>query len=100
MGAAISVTANASDLGTADVVVHDEGPGIDARTESRVFDRFYTGDEVTGTGLGLAIARELALRMNGSLDLARSQRGTSFRLALPAAGGARVSGADATGAGA
>jgi signal transduction histidine kinase len=49
-----------------------------------VFERFYTGDDVSGSGLGLAIARELALRMGGSVEL-RSRRGrTEFELRLPA----------------
>ena len=87
-GTPVNVTTQISERGTADVIVHDDGPGIDARAEARVFDRFYTGDSVGGTGLGLAIGRELALRMGGSLVLAESRRGTAFRLALPAASAA------------
>ncbi|HEX6116962.1 MAG TPA: HAMP domain-containing sensor histidine kinase, partial [Solirubrobacterales bacterium] len=93
-GTPVTVTTQISQRGTADVVVHDDGPGIDPGAESRVFDRFYTGDSVGGTGLGLAIARELAVRMNGSLALVESRRGTAFRLSLPAASAA------ATGSGA
>jgi signal transduction histidine kinase len=71
--------------GSASLVVADDGPGIDTRVRDRVFERFYTGDEVSGSGLGLAIARELAVRMDGSLEL-RSRRGhTEFELRLPAA---------------
>ena len=71
-------------IGSASLVVSDDGPGIDPRSRERVFDRFYTGDEVSGSGLGLAIARELSLRMGGSLDV-RSRRGhTEFELRLPA----------------
>ncbi len=71
--------------GSVSLVVADDGPGIDARSRERVFERFYTGDEVSGSGLGLAIARELALRMSGSLEL-RSRRGrTEFELRLPTA---------------
>jgi len=86
-GTPITVTTQISDNGTADVLVRDQGPGIDAEAQARVFERFYTGDSVGGTGLGLAIARELATRMNGSLGLVSSPdgRGTAFRLALPVA---------------
>ena len=88
-GTAISVGATEQN-GSASLVVTDDGPGIEPRSRERVFERFYTGDEVSGSGLGLAIARELALRMNGSLEL-RSRRGrTAFELRLPAA--ARVRG--------
>jgi signal transduction histidine kinase len=83
-GTAIKVGTAAQD-GWSGVVVADDGPGIDARSRERVFERFYTGDDVSGSGLGLAIARELALRMNGTLEL-RSRRGrTEFELRLPAA---------------
>jgi two-component system OmpR family sensor kinase len=82
-GTAISVTAQSRDA-TAALVVADDGPGIEARARDRVFERFYTGDDVSGSGLGLAIARELARRMGGSLEL-RSRRGhTEFELRLPA----------------
>ena len=82
-GTAISVGAQIEN-GSAGLVVTDDGPGIDVNSRTRVFDRFYTGDDVSGSGLGLAIARELALRMNGSIEL-RSRRGrTEFELRLPA----------------
>jgi signal transduction histidine kinase len=82
-GTAISLTTQAQD-GAASLIVRDRGPGIDAKARERVFERFYTGDEVGGSGLGLAIARELALRMDGALDL-RSRHGrTEFELRLPA----------------
>jgi two-component system, OmpR family, sensor kinase len=83
-GTAISVQAQIRD-GSAALVVTDDGPGIEARSRGRVFERFYTGDDVSGSGLGLAIARELSLRMGGSLEL-RSRRGRNeFELRLPAA---------------
>jgi signal transduction histidine kinase len=83
-GTAIKVGTQ-TDNGSASLVVADDGPGIEARKRERVFERFYTGDDVSGSGLGLAIARELALRMDGSLSL-RTRRGrTEFELTLPAA---------------
>jgi signal transduction histidine kinase len=89
-GTAIKVgIQTASDNGSASLVVTDDGPGIEPRARERVFERFYTGDEVSGSGLGLAIGRELALRMGGSLAL-RVRRGrTEFELRLPSAAAAR-----------
>jgi signal transduction histidine kinase len=85
-GTAIKVGTQ-TENGSASLVVADDGPGIEARKRERVFERFYTGDDVSGSGLGLAIARELALRMDGSLML-RTRRGrTEFQLSLPAASG-------------
>jgi signal transduction histidine kinase len=87
-GTAIKVGA-AADNGSTGLVVTDDGPGIEPRARERVFERFFTGDDVSGSGLGLAIARELAVRMGGSIEL-RSRRGrTEFELQLPRAVGAR-----------
>ena len=70
---------------TAELTVADDGPGIEAHDRERVFERFYTGDELGGSGLGLAIARELAIRMGGDIGV-NSRRGrTRFTLRLPAA---------------
>ncbi|CAN5576267.1 hypothetical protein BH20ACT15_BH20ACT15_13800 [soil metagenome] len=81
-GTDVTVTA-VTENGAAELIVGDDGRGIDSRALERVFDRFYTGDTAQGSGLGLAIADELAARMNGELE-AVSQRGyTAFTLKLP-----------------
>ena len=67
----------------AELTVSDDGPGIPPRVQSRIFERFYTGDSVGGSGLGLAIARELAQRMQGGVAIASSKRFTAFTLDLP-----------------
>jgi signal transduction histidine kinase len=81
-GTAISVRTSRRD-GAAGLVVSDAGPGIDRGARGRVFERFYTGDSVGGSGLGLAIARELAMRMNGDLDVSSRRGRTEFTLQLP-----------------
>ncbi len=81
-GTAISVRTSRRD-GAAGLVVSDAGPGIDRGARGRVFERFYTGDSVGGSGLGLAIARELAMRMNGDLDVSSRRGRTEFTLELP-----------------
>ena len=81
-GTTVTVTA-VSGNGAAELIVGDDGRGIDPRATDKVFDRFYTGDTAAGSGLGLAIADELADRMGGELELS-SQRGyTAFTLSLP-----------------
>jgi two-component system, OmpR family, sensor kinase len=87
-GTAIKVTTETRD-GSARLTVKDEGPGIEPRSRGRVFERFYTGDSVSGSGLGLAIARELAQRMDGSLEVSSRRGRTEFALELPAASAAR-----------
>ncbi len=83
-GTSITITSEQGD-GTALVTVKDDGPGIDPHDRDRVFERFYTGDELGGSGLGLAIARELALRMGGDLAVTSHRGRTEFTVTLPAA---------------
>lgn len=52
------------------VCVRDNGCGISAEDQARIFDRFYMGDPShhgKGTGLGLAIARELTTSLHERL---------------------------------
>ena len=71
------------------VVVRDEGPGVLAGEQERIFEKFYRGDPQltrapSGTGLGLYISRELARRMGGKLDLhSPPGEGAAFVLELP-----------------
>jgi len=89
MGTRITLTTEATET-AALLRVRDDGPGIEAHDRDRVFERFYTGDELGGSGLGLAIARELARRMGGDLDVASRKGRTEFQLRLPV--GAAVAG--------
>ncbi|HEX8068233.1 MAG TPA: HAMP domain-containing sensor histidine kinase [Thermoleophilaceae bacterium] len=82
-GTGVTVTA-AAENGAAELVVADSGPGIDPAARTHVFERFYTGDAARGSGLGLAIARELAARMDGSIELESRPGRTAFTLSLPA----------------
>jgi two-component system OmpR family sensor kinase len=88
-GTAITISAEQGD-GAVEVTVRDNGPGIDPHDRDRVFERFYTGDELGGSGLGLAIARELALRMGGDLGVTSHRGRTEFTVSLrPVPGGVR-----------
>jgi two-component system, OmpR family, sensor kinase len=85
--AGTQVTVGASRVnGTAGLTVTDSGPGLPDHTDTKVFERFYTGDAARGAGLGLAIARELAERMHGRLRVTSASRGTAFTLELPTDG--------------
>ena len=71
--------------GRAALTVSDDGPGIAREHVERIFDRFYRveGPQASGSGLGLAIARELAERMDGSVELVTRPGSTRFMLSLP-----------------
>jgi signal transduction histidine kinase len=72
-----------------DVVVEigDDGPGIPAEVQPRIFDPFYTTKQVgDGTGLGLDIAHRIVVAHRGAIAV-RSQPGnTVFSVSIPAAG--------------
>ena len=73
--------------GNATLTVCDEGPGVPERDQEHLFERFYRADggKASGSGLGLAIARELALRMGGTIELRSKPGETAFTLTLPLA---------------
>lgn len=65
------------------VDVSDNGTGITAEDQQRLFEPFYS-NRANGTGLGLAIAARFARESGGSLGLLQTgERGSTFRLALP-----------------
>lgn len=51
--------------------VSDEGPGIPAEYQARLFDRFFRvpGQAKTGVGLGLSIAREIVVAHGGRVGV-------------------------------
>jgi signal transduction histidine kinase len=68
------------------LAVRDDGPGIPAGEQQHLFDRFYRADggKAFGSGLGLAIASELAVRMEGRLEVRSEPGETVFTCFLPA----------------
>ncbi len=85
-----SISVSASTIGDKLVcVVADDGPGVPAELESRLFERFvHNGQEsllVGSVGLGLAIAHSLAESMHGELRYEREAGWTRFVVELPAA---------------
>jgi signal transduction histidine kinase len=69
--------------------VADQGPGIPAEKQAKVFDRFQQGDSSDvrgkgGTGLGLTIARGLVQRHGGRIWVESEEgHGSVFHFTLP-----------------
>jgi two-component system sensor histidine kinase KdpD len=67
--------------------VSDQGPGLPAGAEKRVFEKFYRGsssaDGSRGSGLGLAICQAIAKAHGGSISAANGPGGAEFTLRLP-----------------
>jgi two-component system, OmpR family, sensor kinase len=81
-GTDVLVVADGQD-GRVRLSVTDSGTGISAAAMSRIFEPFFTSDDVQGSGLGLAIAHELAERMSGRLTAESRPGHTTFALELP-----------------
>ena len=71
------------------IAVDDEGLGIPASEQGRIFEKFYRLDAemtrgVGGSGLGLYISREIIERMDGTLSvLSTPGGGSTFTVTLP-----------------
>ena len=71
------------------VSVTDEGIGIPAMEQTRIFERFYRVDRARsrstgGTGLGLSIVRHVALNHGGDVSVtSREGFGAKFTVTLP-----------------
>jgi two-component system OmpR family sensor kinase len=71
------------------LAVRDQGPGISAVHQQRIFERFERavsdGERNGGFGVGLWIVRQLAEAMGGKIEVAsEAGTGSTFRVTLPA----------------
>ncbi|HVE67834.1 MAG TPA: ATP-binding protein [Solirubrobacteraceae bacterium] len=82
----VQVTARRVD-GEWEMLVRDNGIGIDPRHAERVFkmfQRLHGREEYPGTGIGLAICKKIAERHGGDIDVtAAAGGGSEFRVTLP-----------------
>ncbi len=85
-GSQVTVSLTSGDA-YASVTIADQGSGIDASDQERIFDKFERVGEGGGdAGLGLAIARRLANSMAGDVTLVSAPgEGARFTLGLPLA---------------
>ncbi|MDR1605671.1 MAG: HAMP domain-containing histidine kinase [Streptococcaceae bacterium] len=72
--------------GRASFSISDNGPGLTALEETRIFERFYRADQARdseGTGLGLAIVKKNLVELGGKIDVVSILgKGTTFTVTL------------------
>ncbi|MDJ1018315.1 MAG: HAMP domain-containing sensor histidine kinase [Paracoccaceae bacterium] len=74
------------------ISISDDGPGIERRYQSKVFDLFQTlqsRDQHDSSGLGLAMVKKLVDRLEGEIALSSNpvhRRGSVFTLRIPLSG--------------
>jgi two-component system sensor histidine kinase SenX3 len=101
-GTKVGVSVRRRDSGVIEVAVSDQGLGIAAEEQERIFERFYRVDSARsratgGTGLGLAIVKHVAENHGGTVSVwSEVGRGSTFTLTLPAAPGDPASSAAAS----
>jgi len=85
----ITITGKHTDR-SAQILVSDQGIGIDAKDIPLLFGRFYRADksrtqsETQGYGLGLSIAKEIVEKHHGHISVVSTVgKGTTFTLNLP-----------------
>lgn len=78
-----------SDHQNAYITIQDDGIGISAEEQNKIFERFYRVDKVRdretgGTGLGLAITYKTILQHNGHIKVdSEVDKGSTFMVRIP-----------------
>ncbi|CAG7615337.1 Sensor histidine kinase DcuS [Paenibacillus solanacearum] len=66
------------------VLVEDNGPGMDATTQSQVFERGFTTKRGSSRGIGLYLVRGIVDKGEGTIDIdSAPDKGTSFVITFP-----------------
>jgi signal transduction histidine kinase len=73
--------------GGVEIVVEDEGPGIEQELRERVFEPFFSTKQERPGGLGLAICRRIVEEAGGRIVISdRIGGGVAFRFTVPRSG--------------
>ena len=80
---AITIKTKNNDNNEVEVVVSDNGPGIEEDVKERIFIPFFT-TKTKGTGLGLAIVKQIVEANKGSISVESEYgKGASFIMRFP-----------------
>lgn len=84
-GTGVVSVSGRSGAGNVEIIVADNGPGIDPEIQKRLFEPFVT-TKASGMGLGLSISRSIAEAHHGQLTVTgRAGGGAAFHIRLPIA---------------
>ncbi len=75
-------------LDTLEIVVADNGLGIDKNQREKIFDKFYripkgNTHDVKGFGIGLYYTKKIIEKHEGTIDLVPNSKNTIFKITLP-----------------
>lgn len=87
-GTTVTVRLRPLRAGGAELVVHDNGPGVPEELAGRVFERFTRGDAARtrasgSVGLGLSLVHAIVAAHGGQVSLASRPGSTTFTVRLP-----------------
>lgn len=87
-GGTIQISSRYEPPDTAEIVVQDDGCGMDEETRKRIFEPFFTTKEaVKGVGLGLAVVSGIVSSHGGDIRVESALGvGTTFTIRLPVRG--------------
>ena len=88
-GTTVTITAQPYEL-FCRIDITDQGPGVPEDERSKIFGRFYRGQQVTdqdGVGIGLYLTREIITNQGGYIKVtAQPHQGSTFSVFLPREG--------------
>ncbi|NND96762.1 MAG: PAS domain S-box protein, partial [Pirellulaceae bacterium] len=78
----IEISCQFPDQDSIQILVHDNGPGLDHEQHEKLFEPFYT-TKSAGTGLGMSICRRIIEAHRGSISVGPSTAGTTIVIEIP-----------------
>ncbi len=80
----VAAVSRVKDNKVIEIVISDDGPGLDEKDIENIFNRFHKGKK-GNFGLGLAITKTIIERHNGQVKACNSDSGAVFIVTLPPA---------------
>ena len=80
----VDIQVNMTDIETG-IVVKDNGIGISAENQKKIFEMFYrVSENIVGSGLGLYLVKEIVDKLDGKIEVeSEPGKGTAFMVCIP-----------------